>query len=142
MEFLWENVLHKIRENISKPSYETWFKSTKAELNENTLTIISPNSFARDWIENHYGHMISEIIKEIFEQSYEIIFVSATNVESVNIKNSSSKSDHTYDSMNTPTNQIKKQQEKINELEKRIQVLEQKLEAKINLPLDDPLQIK
>lgn len=59
MEFLWENVLHKIREIISGTSYETWFNSITAELNENTVTIFSPNAFARDWIENHKGNILS-----------------------------------------------------------------------------------
>lgn len=118
MEFSWENVLQMIRENISKPAYEMWFKSTNAKLNGNTLTVIASNSFAKDWLETHYGEMILEAIKEVLGKPYDVIFTSNDYVKNVDVKDNSSTSDSKL---------ITKQQEKIDELEKRIQVLEQKL---------------
>lgn len=127
MEFSWENVLHKIRKNVSKPSYETWFKYTSAEIGENTLTIFSPNAFAKDWLENHYGDMILTIIQDITGKAYALHFAIKQFEENVNIQNSTSNYDSTYELTHNQNTLLKSQQEKIEELEKRIQILEQKL---------------
>ena len=51
---LWNSALTELEKKVSKPSYETWLKSTKAHaLKKDTLTIIAPNEFARDWLESH-----------------------------------------------------------------------------------------
>ncbi|MFD1850988.1 chromosomal replication initiator protein DnaA [Oceanobacillus bengalensis] len=63
---LWIATLEKIEEKVSKPSFETWLKNTKAEaLEKNTLVISAPNEFARDWLETQYTDLISDIIGEI-----------------------------------------------------------------------------
>ncbi|CDQ18390.1 chromosomal replication initiator protein DnaA [Halobacillus karajensis] len=63
---LWTNTLDQIKEKISKPSFETWLKATKADsLSENTLTIVAPNEFARDWLENQYESLITETLYEV-----------------------------------------------------------------------------
>ncbi|MCY8323202.1 chromosomal replication initiator protein DnaA, partial [Bacillus inaquosorum] len=51
---------------MSKPSFETWMKSTKAHsLQGDTLTITAPNEFARDWLESRYLHLIADTIYEL-----------------------------------------------------------------------------
>ncbi|MBY7141514.1 chromosomal replication initiator protein DnaA [Virgibacillus sp. NKC19-3] len=63
---LWVATLEKIEEEVSKPSFETWLKSTKAEkLEENTLIISAPNEFARDWLETQYTELISNILEDV-----------------------------------------------------------------------------
>lgn len=51
---LWKDVLDFISERLNRPSYETWFKSTKLKKEENTWIIIIPNEFAREWMERRY----------------------------------------------------------------------------------------
>lgn len=66
IEELWVATLEKIEERISKPSFDTWLKNTKAEsLEKDTLIISAPNEFARDWLENQYTELISEILDEV-----------------------------------------------------------------------------
>ncbi|WP_076559706.1 chromosomal replication initiator protein DnaA [Salimicrobium flavidum] len=63
---LWNATLDQMKEKISKPSFETWLKATKAHsLDEDTLTIIAPNEFARDWLENQYQKLIKETLIEV-----------------------------------------------------------------------------
>ncbi|KGX85678.1 chromosomal replication initiator protein DnaA [Pontibacillus litoralis] len=63
---LWKSTLTNIEEKISKPSFETWLKSTKADsLVEDTLIIVAPNEFARDWLESRYATLISETLYEV-----------------------------------------------------------------------------
>ena len=66
IEELWTATLNKIEEKISKPSFDTWLKSTQAvKLEENTIIISAPNDFARDWLETQYTTLISNVLKEI-----------------------------------------------------------------------------
>ncbi|CDQ37852.1 MULTISPECIES: chromosomal replication initiator protein DnaA [Virgibacillus] len=63
---IWIATLERIEEKISKPSFDTWLKNTKAEtIENNTLIVSAPNEFARDWLENQYTRLISEILTEI-----------------------------------------------------------------------------
>ena len=129
MEFSWKNVLQNIEGRISKPSYETWLKNTEAEISGNILTVFAPNSFAMDWLENHYQGMILEIVKELTGETYIASFKVEANLKNDDIEDNSSQFANSHNFMDNRNNLIKKQQEKIEELEKRIQVLEQKLEV-------------
>lgn len=63
IEDLWNAALEKIEKKISKPSFDTWLKNTKAEqLIEDTLIINVPNEFARDWLEGRYTKLIADIL--------------------------------------------------------------------------------
>ena len=76
LEELWNNVLAQVEQKISKPSFETWLKSTKLLSMKNTnVTIAAPNSFARDWLENHYIHLITGILTELTGKDLLIKFV-------------------------------------------------------------------
>ncbi|MBP2078592.1 chromosomal replication initiator protein DnaA [Oceanobacillus polygoni] len=66
IEELWVATLEKIEEKISKPSFDTWLKNTKAEaIEKSTLIISAPNEFARDWLETQYTELISDILGEV-----------------------------------------------------------------------------
>ncbi len=78
LEELWKNVLVRVGQEISKPSFETWIKSTKLlsyNSSDATVTISAPNSFARDWLENHYMHLIKCILTELTGEELLINFV-------------------------------------------------------------------
>lgn len=76
LEQLWNNVLSQVEQKISKPSFETWLKSTKLLSYKGTnVTIAAPNSFARDWLENHYVHLITGILTELTGEDLLIKFV-------------------------------------------------------------------
>jgi chromosomal replication initiator protein len=77
---LWNNALSKIEKKISKPSFDTWLKSTKAHsLQGDTLTITAPNEFARDWLEERYSQLISGILYEITGEELGIKFIIPQN---------------------------------------------------------------
>lgn len=73
---LWTDVLSSIRKKLSKPSYETWLKSTSAHSYKNdTLIIAAPNEFARDWLENHYTQLIMQILQELTGSKLNVSFI-------------------------------------------------------------------
>ncbi len=76
LEELWSNVLAQVEKKISKPSFETWLKSTKMLTYQgDTVTIAAPNSFARDWLDTHYVHLIAGILTELTGEGLSIRFV-------------------------------------------------------------------
>ncbi|WP_053368623.1 chromosomal replication initiator protein DnaA [Bacillus sp. FJAT-27245] len=73
---LWNAALATIETKISKPSFDTWLKSTKAHsLQGNTLVVTAPNEFARDWLEERYAPLISETLYEITGEELEAKFI-------------------------------------------------------------------
>lgn len=90
---LWTATLEKVEEKVSKPSFDTWLKNTKAEkLQEDTLIVSAPNEFARDWLEGRYTTLISEILFEITGASLKTKFIiPETNVDADDV-NSTPKS--------------------------------------------------
>jgi transcriptional regulator with XRE-family HTH domain len=84
---VWTKVLGKIESEISIPSFNTWFKSTKAEYEESTYVIYSPSNFTTEWLYQRYSKFIMQILEEITgESDFKIEFrsmgKSSTNFES------------------------------------------------------------
>ena len=76
LEELWTKVLLQIEERISRPSFETWLKSTKLiSYEEEVVTIAAPNTFSKDWLENHYVHLITGILSELTGEDRLIKFI-------------------------------------------------------------------
>ena len=77
---LWNIVLGKVEEKISKPSFETWLKHTEAyELRGDTIIVVAPNEFARDWLEDRYSQLLSEIVENIVGEQLTIKFIIPPN---------------------------------------------------------------
>ena len=76
LDDLWEKVLENVKKKISKPSFETWLKSTKAHsLKDDTLDVVAPNEFARDWLEGHYSQLVSNILFDLTGERLEVKFI-------------------------------------------------------------------
>lgn len=75
---IWKQACERIAEQISRPSYETWFKATEAEtLEGNTLVVVAPNDFAADWLANRYGSISTTWVREVTgNDELEVKFVS------------------------------------------------------------------
>ncbi|OIJ21922.1 chromosomal replication initiation protein DnaA [Anaerobacillus alkalidiazotrophicus] len=79
---LWKKALEAMEEKVSKPSFDTWLKATKAEMIHNdTITITAPNEFARDWLENRYINFISETLHDITGAELKVKIVIPQNIE-------------------------------------------------------------
>ncbi|AGX02049.1 MULTISPECIES: chromosomal replication initiator protein DnaA [Bacillaceae] len=77
---LWNNALANIEKKISKPSFDTWLKSTKAHsLQGDLLIITAPNEFARDWLEERYSQLISGILYDITGEELGVKFIIPQN---------------------------------------------------------------
>lgn len=66
----WLRILKALSTKISKPSLDTWFSQTilLLDVSSSHLTVISPNYYYRDWIEERYKDILSSIISDQYEE--------------------------------------------------------------------------
>ncbi|MCU9613487.1 chromosomal replication initiator protein DnaA [Caldibacillus lycopersici] len=73
---LWGKTLAAIEKKISKPSFDTWLKSTKAvSLKGKTLIVEAPNDFARDWLDGNYKEILSDILYDLIGENLTLKFI-------------------------------------------------------------------
>jgi chromosomal replication initiator protein len=81
VEGLWNHVLEKLQGQLSEPTFETWIKPARIqELSETTLTITTPNPFARNWLQKHYLPTIAEVANEVLGHSVDVVVTVNANV--------------------------------------------------------------
>ncbi|MGI8252566.1 MULTISPECIES: DnaA N-terminal domain-containing protein [Bacillus cereus group] len=144
MKINWTEVKEKIRPQISKPSYETWFTNTTVYLEDDILTIYCPNEFARDWLESHYKELVFNTLREMFNTTFEIQFELKSNTNKTSNNEKSTIEDITselgeqfkvsnnslkYNDVDESNKRIRALEEKIMNLEKVIGTLVEKLDA-------------
>ncbi|WP_090635350.1 HD domain-containing protein [Neobacillus massiliamazoniensis] len=80
---LWNQVLAKIQQNISKPSFDTWFAGTSAKyIDEDTIMVYSKNEFQSEWLKDRYKEEIFFAVKEVAGLTYDLEFsVSKNNLK-------------------------------------------------------------
>lgn len=65
-ENIWNKVLDIMKEEISKPSFDTWFTQAQfIKQEESILYIHTENEFQRDWLEGRYGNRINEVVRQL-----------------------------------------------------------------------------
>ncbi len=75
---LWSVILAEISKEISKPSFETWFTSTRpVSLKDQCLVVAVPNDFTREWLHSKYRDIVIKKMKEITSQNYDLQFIVA-----------------------------------------------------------------
>jgi chromosomal replication initiator protein len=63
-ESVWNKCLSKVSEKVSPSVFELWFKPIKLfQLKDKTLTLEIPNRFFRDWIDDFYPTIFSEVME-------------------------------------------------------------------------------
>jgi len=79
---LWGRTLAAIEKKISKPSFDTWLKFTKAvSLKGKTLIVEAPNDFARDWLDGNYKELLSEILYDLVGEQMTLKFIIPETVQ-------------------------------------------------------------
>jgi len=66
----------QMQKKISKPSYEAWMKDVYfSSIESDQMTLVAPNVFARDWLEERYADLIKFLLKSINGKDYTIRFI-------------------------------------------------------------------
>jgi chromosomal replication initiator protein len=76
LDLIWEKTLGLLRQELPKPSFDTWLKGTKAcSFSDGRLTVEVPNEFARDWVEARYKEDLQRALQQVVGDNWEILFV-------------------------------------------------------------------
>nr|WP_263012870.1 chromosomal replication initiator protein DnaA [Ancylothrix sp. D3o] len=87
LETLWNEVLERLQLQLSRPTFETWIKTARAEqLENNCLVIRTPNPFARNWLQKYYLKTIADVVRDVLGKEVEIYITTeqAVNAASQN----------------------------------------------------------
>jgi chromosomal replication initiator protein len=80
---LWTQVLERLQLQLSRPSFESWIKTANAQrLEDNSLTICTPNAFHRNWLQKRYIKTIADTVQDILGYPVEIHVTVAQGDES------------------------------------------------------------
>ena len=72
-EQLWEKVLIRLKEKLSRPTFETWIQNaTIKNINSEYLTLLTPNAFVMNHLQKHYLGTIGDVVTEIWGKPLEI----------------------------------------------------------------------
>ncbi|MGI8501198.1 MAG: chromosomal replication initiator protein DnaA [Hassallia sp.] len=87
IETLWIQVLERLQLELSRPTFETWIKTASAErLENNCLVILTPNPFARNWLQKYYINTIAHVVQDILGHPVEI-YLSVAHGDEVSFLN-------------------------------------------------------
>ena len=72
---LWREVSGKLRDTLNETTFQTWFGQARAgELGDGVFTIVVPNDFTREWIEEHFLGFLRSAATEAAGRELRIAF--------------------------------------------------------------------
>ncbi|MCQ6264509.1 hypothetical protein M1K46_02360 [Fictibacillus sp. WQ 8-8] len=73
---LWDLTLKEIKDKISAPAYNQWFKPTMVgHIDGSTLVVLCEDEMQRNWLEARYTSLVSEIAYEIDNNFENVLFI-------------------------------------------------------------------
>jgi len=80
----WQSILHLLEQELSRPSFDTWLKSTYlSALDDHLLTIVVPNDFAKDWLESRYFSLIKGKASQVLNRELSLRFITPDQEDSL-----------------------------------------------------------
>ncbi|MBZ4687620.1 MAG: chromosomal replication initiator protein [Clostridia bacterium] len=68
LEDIWDKTMDILKNELSKPSFDTWLKGTKlTSLQNNTAIITVPNEFVFEWVKSRYYNLIKNTLCLLLE---------------------------------------------------------------------------
>ncbi len=79
----WEGLCAEIKPKVPAQAFQTWFSSIRPiGFTEKTLSIVVPNRFYFEWIEEHYGSLLDSILQENLGSETNLQYILNTNGDS------------------------------------------------------------
>lgn len=70
---LWDKCLNYLRDELPAQKFNTWLRPLQPEYQNNTLTLLAPNQFVLDWVNEHFLAKIMETLAELCEEQPPIV---------------------------------------------------------------------
>ena len=76
LEFVWNNCLGFIKDNIQEQAYKTWFEPIiPVKLDVNILSIQVPSKFFYEWLEEHYVKLLKIALTKELGKEAKLVYV-------------------------------------------------------------------
>jgi len=59
----WQSCIDKLRDELPLQQFNTWIRPLRVEADHQSLTLIAPNRFVKDWVEEKYRERIEQLLK-------------------------------------------------------------------------------
>ena len=59
----WQNCIDKLKDELPLQQFNTWIRPLKVEADQQSVTLIAPNRFVKDWVEEKYWNRIEQLLK-------------------------------------------------------------------------------
>lgn len=59
----WQSCIDKLRDELPLQQFNTWIRPLRVEADQQSLTLIAPNRFVKDWVEEKYRERIEQLLK-------------------------------------------------------------------------------
>lgn len=70
---LWDDALRVIARKLSAQNFDLWFRPIRCqEIDGQTISLLAPNQFIKEWFETHYQQVVLEVIGEGSSRPYTI----------------------------------------------------------------------
>lgn len=76
---IWPRALADLKLQMPGATFDTWLKSTTAELHGNTLTVVVANPFAQDWLEHRLRPKIEDAVTRAAGRPLTVVFAVNSN---------------------------------------------------------------
>jgi len=74
MEELWTRIVSEVERNLKNDNYKKWFDSLRISVEGINVKIKAPNQFVRDWVEEHYGDIVTQTVLRELGPNYNLEF--------------------------------------------------------------------
>ena len=90
-DFVLRSILSEIKKAVTAQQYDLWFSCLKIlSITNNSVTLIAPNDFIREWLYNNYADTFSGVVYKVLNSSREIIFLTENEIRGNLLSNRSS----------------------------------------------------
>lgn len=85
---IWEKCLGRLQNELSAQQYLTWIRPLQVLFETDSLRLLAPNKFVKDWVNQHYKNRIVELLQEYdLDSSLVVSFeIGSKNNNQVDIK--------------------------------------------------------
>jgi chromosomal replication initiator protein len=72
---IWSSCMTQLQEEVDNQGFNTWLRPLKVsgDSNSRRITLLAPNRFIVNWVQEHYYTRISDLIKQYSESSDQVI---------------------------------------------------------------------
>ncbi len=99
----WSQIQERLKNELTTPSYQMWFATASQKaVDDGVVTVEVHNSFAKDWIESRYKHLVNDYATQIRGKKTRVKYVlapetgedSPTPIEESELDDHASKNGH------------------------------------------------